>query len=367
MAELDSGTVSILGRSFRVFGHADDAWYQSVKSSGSYREFNLQHLEHLVAQDDICLDLGANVGMITLALSILAPNGHVYAFEGSAETTDALARTVEANGLTNVSVANVVVGRTSETVRFFDVAAMRSGGHYLPIDAARRTELGPSDASLSQTKSVDQLVDELKLPRVDFIKIDVEGAELDVLHGASNTLKKFAPLVVMEFNSYAFVHLREIVPRHALQQILDTFEEVYYFKGRTGQLKLLANTDEAPEPFLHYNLNHGFVDDLVCLSKNTRLLRSGAFYREMRLADLERQIAQRDAALAEQTEKIRKLEQAIGERGAATSDLDRLAMAQQQEILSQQQAVVQSLLKSRSWKVTAPLRKATTWLRGRTK
>jgi FkbM family methyltransferase len=288
MSELDSGIISVLGKPLRVFGHPDDAWYQSVKSTGSYHEFNLKHLEHMIAQDDICMDLGANVGMIALALSILAPKGHVYAFEGSSETTRALSRTVETNGLTNVSVANVVVGRSSETVRFFDVAGMRAGGHYLPIDMARQFEVGASDMWISPTKSVDQIVDELKLPRVDFIKIDVEGAELDVLHGASNTLEKFAPLIVMEFNSYALTHLREIVPRRALKEILDRFDEVYYFKGRTGQLKRLVNIEEAREPFLRHNFNNGFVDDLVCLSNSAGSLCTGGRRRAMRLEQLKR-------------------------------------------------------------------------------
>jgi FkbM family methyltransferase len=291
MPELDSGTISVLGKPFQVFGLADDAWYQAVKVAGSYNEFDVKHLEHLIARDDICMDVGANVGMITLALSVLAPKGHVYAFEGSDETTRALSRTVEANRLTNVSAANVIVGRPAETVRFFDVAGMRSGGHFLPIDAAARvihSGHAGSGMSVSSTRSIDQLVDELKIPRVDFIKIDVEGAELDVLHGASNTLKEFAPLVNMEFNSYAFTHLREIVPRRALREILDTFDEVYYFKGRTGQLKRLANTEESREPFLHHNIKNGFVDDLVCLSKTAKLLGNRAFDRQMRLVELQR-------------------------------------------------------------------------------
>jgi hypothetical protein len=105
MPELDSGTISIFGKPFQVFGLADDAWYQAWKGAGMYNEFNLKHLEHLIAQDDICVDVGANVGMITLALSVLAPKGHVYAFEGSDATTRALSRTVAANTLTNVSAA----------------------------------------------------------------------------------------------------------------------------------------------------------------------------------------------------------------------------------------------------------------------
>jgi FkbM family methyltransferase len=285
LRKLESCTVSLLDRNFEVFGYTDDTIFQDIKSKRTWRAFNLSHLENLISPDDICLDLGANLGMMTLALSVLAPNGHVYGFEASPETTLALKQTIRANALSNVSVSNVVVGCQAQTVKFFDMPDAQSSGHYVDIEMPVEVPSLCQDSFqvvVAETKSVDQLVEELSLKKVDFIKIDVEGAELDVLQGATGTFNKFSPLIAMEFNSYAFVHYREIAPRTALKRILDTFDEVYYFKNRTGELLRLGTTERERERFLHENLLGGLVDDLLCAFKETRLVRSGVLTRQIR-------------------------------------------------------------------------------------
>lgn len=333
MRELESAPITILGKKFQVFGHRDDGWYQGVKAHGNYNEFNLLHLQGLIAPDDVCMDLGANVGMITLALSLLAPAGHIYAFEGSAETTRALHETIRANGLTNVSAANVIIGRSREQVRFFDVPGMRSSGHYVLADTTRNAALaqGSSLVAQSETRSVDQLVAELGLKRLDFIKIDVEGAELDVLSGAAETFKRFSPLVVMEFNSYAFMHLREIAPRQALRQILNVFSEVYYFKGRNGELVQLEDSEDARERFLYNNLFNGFVDDLLCVLKDTRLARSGEIKQQILISQKDAQIQQLKDLVAKQDKAINELKNVVIQQNKALNEQLKYLVAQKEQ------------------------------------
>ena len=274
MSQLESGKIRVFDREFELFGYANDTWYQSVKEQGIWNEFTLTHLSQFIAPTDICLDIGANVGTMTLALSMCAHKGHVYAFEASPETTAALKRTLESNALLNASAHNVVVGRPSEKVKFFDIPDVRSSGFYVTMDSARNIPASSQETFnivASETKSVDQLVRELKIPRVDFVKIDVEGAELDVLAGAAETITRFRPKVIMEFNSYALVHIREIIPRRAMANICQTFDEVYYFQDRTGYLIPLAKTENDLEMFLHNNLLNGCVDDLLCTFRGAKL------------------------------------------------------------------------------------------------
>lgn len=225
MSRLECADVKIFDRVFKVYGFDDDAWYQGVKRNGTYGEFNQSNLTRLIGPSDVCLDLGANVGMMTLAMAMLAPNGHVYAFEGSPQITQALTETVKANNLDNVSAFSTILGRGNEKVKFFDAPEMRAAGFYVSMDTSRElprqgTSNSPNNFQviISETKSVDSLVSELGLSRVDYIKIDVEGAELDVLEGARDTLMRFKPIVVMEFNSYTYTMLREIPPRRALKK-----------------------------------------------------------------------------------------------------------------------------------------------------
>ena len=274
VSQLECGKIRVFDREFDFFGYTDDAWYQNVKKQGVWQEFTLNHLSQLVAPTDICLDIGANMGAMTLALSMCAPEGHVYAFEASPDTTAALNRTLESNGVGNVSAHNVVVGRAAEKVKFFDLPDIRSSGFYVTADSTRNIPSLSQDnfrIVATETRSVDQLVRELNIPHVDFVKIDVEGAELDVLAGAEETINRFRPKVLMEFNSYALVHLREMVPRHALASIYRIFDEVYYFQDRTGYLIPLPNTESDREMFLHNNFLNGCVDDLLCAFRGAEL------------------------------------------------------------------------------------------------
>ena len=116
MSCLESGDVQIFGRVFKVYGFDDDVWYQGVKLNGVYGEFNLSNLAQLIGPSDVCLDIGANVGMMTLAMAMLAPKGHVYAFEGSPQTTLALTETIKANNLDNVSAYSAIIGHSKEKV-----------------------------------------------------------------------------------------------------------------------------------------------------------------------------------------------------------------------------------------------------------
>ncbi len=326
MRPLDSFRFTVFNREIEVFGLTEDTWYQDLKSKGVWIEFDVSMLAYLISPDAVCLDVGANIGMVTIPLSMLAPKGHVYAFEGSPETTLALQETVKANGLSNVSVFNTVVGKDREQVKFFDTPEVRSSGHYIPLSLEREvTSLWQDSLKVltCETNSIDHLVDELGMERVDFIKLDVEGAELDVLAGARETLRRFKPIVMMEFNSYAFAHLREIAPRRALRQILDTFDEVFYFKDRSKELVRLQDTERAREKFLHDNLFGSFLDELLCAFNGAELCKAAQFERAKIADEIERGRSEKDReAIAKEAAfitAIDKLRQEASDKDAAVT------------------------------------------------
>src|SRR5262245_36284407 len=191
----------IFGVPRQIFGFEDDGWFQWLRQVGCYPEFNLENLRHLVRPDSICLDIGANIGVFTVALAALTNGdhgGHVHAFEGSETTFEALKRTVEP--WSNVTAYPWIVGTDGERGEFVEDPRMRSSSHFMPARAN-----GPPRTSHS--------IDSLDLPRVDFMKIDVEGGELEVLDGAHETIERCNPIVLMEFNSFAMVHYYNMLPR----------------------------------------------------------------------------------------------------------------------------------------------------------
>lgn len=119
------------------------------------------------------LDVGANMGYITLLLARASPSGTVHAFEPHPRTAASLSANVDRNAVTNVRVHRLAVGSEDGTVSFTD--------HGVP--ASNRIGGGPGSLEVPATR-LDRFAADNGIGTIDFLKIDVEGAELDVLEGA---------------------------------------------------------------------------------------------------------------------------------------------------------------------------------------
>ena len=140
------------------------------------------------------VDVGANQGYYTVLLGWGAgPTGRVVAVEPNPRLQPFLQKTISANYLTNVEILPMAVtDAPGGTVRLNAPADRPMNGHIF------------SDQGVEvQTTSIDAITADW--PRLDFVKIDVEGAEYYVWKGMRNTLKRFPGLIVlMEFNNQRF-------------------------------------------------------------------------------------------------------------------------------------------------------------------
>jgi FkbM family methyltransferase len=155
---------------------------------GSY-ELDKQRLfvEH-VRRGNVIYDIGANVGVYTLLSSVLVGNdGHVYAFEPSPQNLYFLRAHVARNHLSNVTLIGKAVGAAVGTVKFTSNRGLMG----------RVDDSG--DIAVSVT-SIDAFVDAGHRPPT-LMKIDVEGAEADVLSGATNTLRTYRPTLFLATHS----------------------------------------------------------------------------------------------------------------------------------------------------------------------
>jgi FkbM family methyltransferase len=130
------------------------------------------------------LDVGANLGAYSLLLGQwVGPSGSVYAFEPAPETFDGLVRHIELNALQSVvHPIKSALGRRPAT------AALLAAGTHGESRLAAATEDTTHAVDVMVT-SIDQFCDRHSLSP-GFIKIDVEGAELDVLRGARETIRR---------------------------------------------------------------------------------------------------------------------------------------------------------------------------------
>jgi FkbM family methyltransferase len=128
-------------------------------------------------------DVGANVGLLTLACAFATgPSGRVYAFEPEAGPRAQLLKTVKLNGLSWVEVSDLAVGGQSGPASFH-ISPIIGHSSLFPLPSEEH------DAARTVQVEVTRLDDAIpRNARLDVVKIDVEGGELDVLRGMSRLL-----------------------------------------------------------------------------------------------------------------------------------------------------------------------------------
>lgn len=146
----------------------------------------------------VILDVGASVGAWTIPLARQAGRAAtVYAFEPVPANRERLQTVITANALTNVTVSSLALGEAAQQVGMWlrsSVSGAESG-----TAAVVPTEEGHI---VVEMQTLDRWTDEIGLQRVDFIKLDVEGAELQVLAGGTRTVERFRPVILAEFDPY---------------------------------------------------------------------------------------------------------------------------------------------------------------------
>ena len=166
---------------------------------GGFELRTLRRYRQIVHDGNIVLDIGANVGAHTLPLATLVgEQGRVFAFEPTRYAIDKLMRNLDLNpALAKRVTARQIMLAANE------VDALPAG-IYSSWPLERLADVHPDhQGRLMSTQgatvtTLDRFVREAGLTRVDFIKLDVDGNEHDVLLGARETLTRFNPTLLME-------------------------------------------------------------------------------------------------------------------------------------------------------------------------
>jgi FkbM family methyltransferase len=169
---------------------------ETIYFMGEYEPSITKIVSSIVRPGDTCLDLGANLGWYTTLLSrLVGENGSVHAFEPVPFIFAALGKNVELSQVTrNTFLNNLAVGDRSGVVSLHVFAG-------LPVGHSSVSSQGRRDYELftSQMTSLDTYVEDHIYGQINFIKCDVEGAELMVLRGCRNILQQpVPPIWIME-------------------------------------------------------------------------------------------------------------------------------------------------------------------------
>lgn len=148
----------------------------------------------------VFLDVGANIGEVSLfAAKRVGPDGRVISFEPVDDLADRFARNVAKNGFEQVMLLRVgAADREAEAVIFSESAKFQDGSRHRGLGTTYRSDVRSEPTQIVPLTTIDKVVDDLALQRVDIMKIDIEGAELPALHGAEKVLRRFKPSIAIE-------------------------------------------------------------------------------------------------------------------------------------------------------------------------
>jgi FkbM family methyltransferase len=210
---------------------------------GSFEPNEFAFLDRMLRPGMVFVDVGANDGYYTLfGARKVGRVGRVLAVEPSTRERTNLERNIARNGLANVAVAPVALGAACGTAELQLAQTAHSGHNTL----GRFANDGVQAESVErvQVRTLDDVVAEQKLARIDIIKIDVEGAEASVIAGGKSTLRTLRPLMLLEISDKALRGQGS----DAQKLIATVREEMEYeigvFSARTGRIELLDSSGE---------------------------------------------------------------------------------------------------------------------------
>ncbi|MBZ5568034.1 MAG: class I SAM-dependent methyltransferase [Acidobacteriia bacterium] len=184
-------------RGIRVHVIPGDETSAQLFISGYYDPNELSFLEETLRPGMVFIDVGANIGLYTLfAATLVESRGTVLALEPSRREFRHLSDNLRLNAAHNVRALPLAASHLSSVTELL-VAEAAHAGHNTLGGFAYDNVAAEARQPVSTT-TLDSLVQEQRLARVDVIKIDVEGHEWFVLQGARDTLARFRPVLLLE-------------------------------------------------------------------------------------------------------------------------------------------------------------------------
>jgi FkbM family methyltransferase len=228
-------------RYLRLLASSFQKLYKTGRLGVDYQD--IYFLKNLIRPGDHCIDIGAHLGYFTLEMGRLAGNnGHVYAIEPMSKFFNTLKTMVENKGLKNITLYQYAMGAETEFVEMGipRVNNVKKFAYARVIQSSTFLEYVESE----QVKNV--YGDELfrLLPRVDFIKCDVEGLELAVFRSFLEIIRRHQPVLLCE--------LGDPQDRIRLMELLAPFSYLLYYLENKKLKPLDANSETRPVSHNHY-------------------------------------------------------------------------------------------------------------------
>jgi len=175
----------------------DDCYIRNHMFSGQVYEAHIIHMvKELIQNSNFIVDAGANIGCHTISYALYNPNARIWSFEPQKKLFDILERNINRNNVGDrVTACNKGLGHVNMNVSLSSLDSVRDDSHGQGGWNKGGLGIGVGGEMMELVT-----IDSLNLPGLDFLKIDVEGAEGLVIQGAAETIKKYKPKVFFEHN-----------------------------------------------------------------------------------------------------------------------------------------------------------------------
>ncbi len=196
----------------------------AIYITGKFEPFTLRAIGDVIDQGDIVLDIGANIGALTLPLAqIVGKKGKVIAFEPTKYAYTKLLDNLSLNPnyLDRVSAEQIMlVGADNATPK----AELYSSWPLDPSEQQHEKHRGKLESTEgARVSTLDTYIYREKIDNVRLVKIDVDGFEVEVVRGGLNFLKQQQPIIIMELAPYTLDERGS-----SLEQLLKMLSSVGY-------------------------------------------------------------------------------------------------------------------------------------------
>lgn len=168
-----------------------------IMKRGSFEDVELRLCLSNLTDGSVFFDVGANVGMYSIAVARRFPSANIHAFEPVPSTISTFRQNMAKNGLDNGNI-------TLNEIALSDV----NGDAYITSDFHSSNYITTPESRFNKIPircmTIDNYVRDRDINRLDFVKIDVEGHEMKLAKGAEETLARLRPKVLAELNKRDF-------------------------------------------------------------------------------------------------------------------------------------------------------------------
>lgn len=216
---------------------------------GDYEPHLTKLWTRLASKNSVAIDVGANIGAHTLTMArCVGPGGRVLAFEPNPIVRTVLEQNLHLNGIKHVSVFDCALGSQAGSLPLR--VPKRDSEEFSNLGLASLVALEtPHDLINVDIRTLDDVLEAEQVERVDVIKIDVQGYEMETLRGMRECLARHRPALVFEYDAWAW-RQANVQPADAFNMLDAAGYRICRLDGSTGATERPLDRKESLPDYL---------------------------------------------------------------------------------------------------------------------